>query len=98
MLEPLRHDGWRKLAESGEVEAVRRRHTCFLLALAERAKPEINGSRREAWRTCLETEHDNLRTALRWAVETGDARTGMRLANAVFWFWFHRGYWREGHG
>jgi len=98
LLEPLRQYGWRKLAESGEVEDVRRRHAGFFLALAERAKPEINGSRREAWRTCLETEHGNLRTALRWAVETGDARTGMRLANAVFWFWLHRGYWGEGRG
>ncbi len=53
LLEPLWQYGWRKLSESGEVVAVRRRHATFFLALAERAKPEINGSRREAWRTCL---------------------------------------------
>jgi predicted ATPase/DNA-binding SARP family transcriptional activator/DNA-binding CsgD family transcriptional regulator len=95
MLEPIRQYGRKKLRESGEAEATRR-HANFFLGLAEEVEPKINGSARGTWLAYLEAEHDNLRAALRWSVETREAQLGLRLASAIFWFWFHRGYWREG--
>ena len=96
LLETVRQYGREKLRESGEAEAVRRHHANFFLALAEDVEPKINGGERNLWLERLEREHDNLRAALRWAADTAEAEMGLRLGGALFWFWFHRGYWSEG--
>jgi predicted ATPase/class 3 adenylate cyclase len=87
-----------KLQESGEAEELRRLHAQYFLSLAEEAKPRINEAERDLWRSRLETEHGNLRAALRWAMDSEDSSTALRLVDAIFWFWFHRGYWKEGRG
>ena len=43
------------------------------------------------WLQHIETEHDNLRAALRWGINGQRAETGLRLANSLWWFWFRRG-------
>lgn len=98
MLEPVRQYARERLERDGEFREVRRRHALFFLVLAEETKPKINEVDRDLWRSYLETEHGNLRTALRWAIQSEDCRTALRLADAIFWFWFHRGYWKEGRG
>jgi len=42
------------------------------------------------------TEHDNLRAALEWSMEAGDAEAALRLAVALAWFWYIDGHWSEG--
>ena len=48
------------------------------------------------WYRRIETEHDNLQAALRWGIYEQRTETGLRLAVALWFFWFRRGYWREG--
>jgi ATP/maltotriose-dependent transcriptional regulator MalT len=52
------------------------------------------------WLQRLEREHDNLRAALRWSHERGEAEyrgeMTLRLSAALWWFWFVRGYRSEG--
>jgi predicted ATPase/two-component SAPR family response regulator len=99
LLETVRQYGWEKLEEAGEAESVRRRHAIFFLALAEEVEPKIepnvNIADRRPWLEHLEIEHDNLRAALRWAQESSP-QTGLLLANALYWLWYHRGYLSEG--
>jgi predicted ATPase/DNA-binding XRE family transcriptional regulator len=104
MLEPVRQYAWEKLQESGNAEETKQRHLTHYLDLAEEAdltyglltgaKPA--GAQGEAWMGKLEREHDNLRTALGWAKVRGDAEAGLRLVGALSWFWWMRGYFREG--
>ena len=79
MLEPVRQYGQERLeavarmaAASEEVEATRRRHTEYFLALAEEAEPELR--ERDAWLERLEREHANVRAALSWTLDEQDAR------------------------
>jgi predicted ATPase/tetratricopeptide (TPR) repeat protein len=96
MLDTIREYALERLVDSGEEAIVRRQHATYFRTVAEQAAAEFNGPRRAAWLDRLEDEHDNLRAALRWAREQGDARIGLRLAVALEQFWELRGYLSEG--
>jgi len=96
LLETVRQYGREKLERSGEAEGIRRRHAGFMLTLAEEAGPELKGLRQGAWLGRLETEHGNLRAAMRWLLEKGEAQASARFAWALWLFWFHRGHQDEG--
>ncbi len=97
MLQTIREYALEQLAASGEEGAVKRRHADFYLRLAETAEPHLLHPERDEWLERLEHAHDNLRAALVWSSsENGAARTGLRLAGALSWFWYQRGYLREG--
>jgi non-specific serine/threonine protein kinase len=96
LLETVRQYGRDKLVESGDEERVRGRHLDFFLRLAEEAEPELKGPEQVAWLNRLEAEHDNLRAALEWSLKSGRAEGGLRLAGALWWFWFVHGYLSEG--
>jgi len=94
MLETIREFALERLAEAGEMKAMRRRHARLVLDLAERLEPEL-GSSGEAL-DGLAVEHDNVRAALSSAIETEDIALGFRLGYAVWRFWQRRGHLREG--
>jgi len=96
LLETVRQYAAERLAEAGEAGATRDRHLDWCVALAEEAAPRLMGPGQEAWLARLEAEHDNLRVALGWARERGDGERGLRLAAALCWFWYLRGYLSEG--
>jgi predicted ATPase/DNA-binding CsgD family transcriptional regulator len=97
LLETLREFGLEQLEATGELDTTRRRHAAHYLALVEQAEPELHGPQQLAWIDRLEREHNNLRTALRWCLDTGDAAQGLRLGGALWWFWLVRGHLREGY-
>ena len=96
MLEPVRQYAKEKLQESGEAAATRERHAEHFLALAQIARPELLGPRHAVWLKRLEQEHDNMREALGWALESGDVETGLWLVGSLYWFWWMHGYLSEG--
>jgi predicted ATPase len=96
MLETIREYVLERLLESGEREAVRRAHAGYYLALAEEAEPGLTTAEQMRWLDLLEREHNNLRAALRWSVDSEDVETTMRLGGALWRFWYVRGHLREG--
>jgi predicted ATPase/transcriptional regulator with XRE-family HTH domain len=96
MLETIRTYALERLAVSGESDVLRQQHAAYYLAVAELAEPELRGPKQMLWLKRLEQEHDNLRAALRWAAERGAAEVGVRLAAALWWFWWSYGLVTEG--
>jgi non-specific serine/threonine protein kinase len=96
MLETIREFALDELRRSGEEPAVRRRHGEYFRDLAERAEPALRGPDQPAWLARLEAERGNLRAVLDWSLEGGEAETGLRLAGALYWFWFLRNHYSEG--
>ena len=94
MLETIREYGLEQLAERGDLDEARRRHADFFLELAE--SRGTSPSEQEEWVDRVETEHDNIRAAIAWARESGEARIGLRLAAALGRFWEARSYLAEG--
>jgi tetratricopeptide (TPR) repeat protein len=88
---------WEKLQASGEEQIVQARHLEFYIRLGDEAAGHLRSAGQLAWLDRLETEHDNLRAALDWALGQGRATAGLRLAGALALFWYLRGYWSEGN-
>jgi predicted ATPase/transcriptional regulator with XRE-family HTH domain len=92
MLETIREYALEKLAESGELDHLRKRHADYFTVLAESAGSERFRADAVLWLTIIETELDNLRAALAWG------KNGLRLALALGSFWQQRSHLSEGSG
>ena len=95
MLEPIREYAVERFEESGEAEQLQRRHAACFVRLAEEAEPHLRGSPGD-WLDRLELEHDNFRVALDRLQASGDGETALRLAAALWRFWYLRGHLAEG--
>jgi predicted ATPase/DNA-binding SARP family transcriptional activator/DNA-binding CsgD family transcriptional regulator len=95
LLEPIGQYAREKLEANEQAEALRSQHAWFFFALAVEAEPELKGPRQTEWLDRLETEHDNLRAALSWALGR-ESDLGPRMAGALCLFWYTRGYLSEG--
>jgi predicted ATPase/DNA-binding CsgD family transcriptional regulator len=98
LLEPVRQYARGRLVEARRLAGVRRRHAEFFLRYAEHWEKDANGGgpNRAIAQSALERERDNLRSALRWCVEQGEAEMGLRLSRAHWSFWCVRGAFTEG--
>lgn len=96
MLEPVRQYALQRLIERGEEAAARQRHAEHYFARVEEAEAGLSGSEQVAWLDRLEREHDNLRAALAWSVQTAHAEPTLRTVGVLSRFWWTRGYVEEG--
>jgi tetratricopeptide (TPR) repeat protein len=96
MLETVREHAREQLVASGELGRTQRRHAEHFVGLAEEAEPHLLGHGQVAWLNRIEEEHGNLRAALAWLVDRQEVESGLRLAGALYWFWYMRGYFVEG--
>ena len=80
MLETIQDYALERLAEAGELEETRRRHAAHYAGFAEDAYEQLHGPVQLAALDRLEAEHDNLRAALTWSLDT--AAEGRRTASA----------------
>ncbi|MBA3531733.1 MAG: tetratricopeptide repeat protein [Ardenticatenales bacterium] len=95
LLETLREYAQERLEERGESRLIQNQHLRFFLRLTEEAEPQLHGPDQLRWLDELDAEHANLRAALAHAREH-EAEAGLRLAGALAWFWYVRGYFTEG--
>ncbi len=100
MLETIREYGLERLATHGEEEATRWSHAAYYLRLSQEAEQNLVGADQAVRLERLGREHDNLRTALRWSLEQGEAGHSMefalRLGGALKNFWIIHGHYGEG--
>ena len=96
MLETVREFALERLLAIGAQDNARERHTEYCLALAEAAEAELWGERQGAWLDYLEREYSYLEAALRLWVTRGRAYPSVRLAGALYRYWYVRGRVTEG--
>lgn len=92
MLETIRAYALRRLTANGELDRYRRRHAAHFLRLAEEAEPCLRGAGQLEWMDRLTAEQDNLNAALRWAVDSRETETALRLCGTLSWYWWLRGH------
>ncbi|MGH2344051.1 MAG: ATP-binding protein, partial [Chloroflexota bacterium] len=99
--ETVRQYAHEKLMAESEAPRMYESHLAWCLKLAEDGETGLFGPEQFSWLNRLTAEHDNLRAALSWstAVETqrgSGPATGLRLAGALWRFWWMRGFPHEG--
>jgi predicted ATPase len=93
-LETIRAYALERLAESGEMEALRGRHAQYYgdLILNQASYGIFSANAFH-----LQRELDNIRATLSWCVTTPrDIELGARLVWILQWFWYGQGYFSEG--
>src|SRR5207244_900103 len=71
------------LVEDPEAAALQARHAAFFVDLAARATSELSGPPVADRHVELESEHDNLRAAVRWVVGSADTGAAQVLGAAL---------------
>jgi tetratricopeptide (TPR) repeat protein len=96
MLETVRELALERLAESGELAAVRRRHAEALLEQFAGAEEGVLTDAQRGWLDRLDADRENLRAAIAFAVAEGDAALALGLCAAAWHYWERRGHVAEG--
>lgn len=96
MLITLRDYAQEKLAQMPWAQVASEAHADYFATFAEQANEGLNGRDRMRWLSALETEHDNLRAALQWAIESQRLAMALRLCCNLPAFWEIRGHFTEG--
>ena len=87
MLETIHEFAEARLAESSEEDAVRRRHVAVMVDFARQAERGLQSDERTDWALRATVELDNVRAALRWALDHGVTEQALRIVGNLDWFW-----------
>ena len=96
LLETIREFGHERLEAAGDLGAVRQRHGEYFLKRAVKLEADLTGTEQSKWLDYWDREHDNLRAALQWAVETDRFELAQQAAGSLWRFWQQRGHLSEG--
>uniref|UniRef100_UPI002A83F596 ATP-binding protein n=1 Tax=Streptomyces sp. CRN 30 TaxID=3075613 RepID=UPI002A83F596 len=90
LLETVAEYARERLEESGDRVAAERAHLTYYRELARTTDPLLRGPRQREAIAVLELEDDNLRTALRHAVDARDEQEALCLTLSLCWYWLMR--------
>jgi predicted ATPase/class 3 adenylate cyclase len=97
LLETIRDYAREKLIMRDELFKLRTAHCDYYFVMAKAANRGSQGAEQGEWNRRVETELDNIRAAISYALEGGgDPIIGVKLEVALMGFWILRGYSTEG--
>ncbi|GIF49595.1 putative ATPase [Asanoa ferruginea] len=97
MLGIIRDYALERLREDGDWTDTHNRHALHYLYFAEHVAPPLGRTSTNPGSVdLLEAEHDNLRAAMSWFIDTGQFEEAVRLGWVVWSLWWLRGHTDEG--
>ena len=96
ILETVRAFALERLAANGETAVAQRLHATALLDVVKHADAGLVGSTQALWLERIDQEQDDIRVALRWALDREEPRLGLEMAAALGLYWRIRGHLHEG--
>lgn len=100
MVETIRTFALQQLEAIGDSDRVWNLHATACLALATKGEAHLVHNVEPAWLDRLEASHENFRRALAWTFRPGQPTSatscGVRLAGALWLFWYYHGHLTEG--
>ncbi len=98
MLEMIREFALEQLAAAGEAREAAIRHARYFRHLAETIEPQLTQEPGGRGSQLLSADVDNLRGALRFALDAGEPDLGLRLASCIWRYWQSSEQLTEGRG
>jgi predicted ATPase/DNA-binding NarL/FixJ family response regulator/uncharacterized protein HemY len=96
MLEVIREYALLQLEAKGELATVRQLHASHYAEIAVQAEAALSGPDQALWLERLKGEHENMRAALDWFLDSGNPAPGLQLVCALERFWILGGHFYEG--
>ena len=96
MLETLRSFALEQLIGANLLHTLQRTHADYFAEYSETIFKEVQGEQQAHWLAQTRLDHDNFRSALRFALEQGDADIAVAISGGLWWFWYRQGFLREG--
>ncbi|HEY7049884.1 MAG TPA: BTAD domain-containing putative transcriptional regulator [Jatrophihabitantaceae bacterium] len=87
MLETIREYGQERLADRGELTAVRDAHSRYFAEFVAEADPHLRRPEQLQWIARLDAERDNVLAAMRHFGDQGDAQRTLEMAVLMGWYW-----------
>jgi predicted ATPase len=91
MLETIREYAQERLDESGEGDAMAAQHAEWVFALIVELAPKLEGAIFSADAARMLAEVDEIRVAMRFALDSGQGEAALRIATALYRFWAYFG-------
>lgn len=88
LLRPVAEFAARRLEPTGDAAALRRRHIAWLVELTAPLMAALRGPDALHWADLVNTELENLTSAVAWAVRDGDPIDGLQIAVNLGWYAF----------
>ncbi len=96
MLDTIREFAESELSASGEAATVRRRLASVMIDYVAAADRELRSGERLNWTRLVALEVDNVRSTLRWLLDSGEMERALEMVGNLLWFWDAVGRGREG--
>jgi tetratricopeptide (TPR) repeat protein len=88
LLESVRQYAEEHLPASPDAERLRNQHFRYFLTFAEAAAPHLFEGEQLQWLVSLDSDYDNMRSALNWSLHLPDeGRSSLRMGNALWKYW-----------
>jgi predicted ATPase/DNA-binding SARP family transcriptional activator len=84
-LQTLAQYGREKLAERGDARRIRDGMAAHFARLCAGSASAFTGDEQRSWLVAMDRERENLRAALEWSVDCGDAETALTIAGGASW-------------
>jgi predicted ATPase len=92
LLDTIREYALDRLRGGADWQDAHDRHAAYFIAIAEPAELELSDPGQLAWMNRLDTEHDNLSSAISWLIDQDQAERALRLGWATWKYWWLRGH------
>ena len=96
MLETLRSFALEQLINAKLLTTLQQKHAAYFAEYAGIVFKEIRGGQQSQWLAQTRIDHDNFRSALRFALEQKDPHLAVAIAGGLWWFWYRQGFLLEG--
>ena len=96
ILETIKQYGESRLKESNDETRIALMHLNHFLKLSVEAEEKFSGKEGKFWIERLETEHNNLISAIEWSLKNGESKKGAEISIALGYFWEIRGHFSTG--
>jgi tetratricopeptide (TPR) repeat protein len=95
VLESIREFASEHLIQGGEADTIRYRYAHYYLVFAKQAEVELQGAAQYTWHRQVETELDNLRAVMDWAIRSEKRELALQITLPLHRFWWTYGCWTE---